>query len=74
MTEATSYGPYELVIGQSTENPRLAWGIECLIECECPDCIVGQHLVDAFGRGSSQGWYDTRDQAQAVVEKLSGRS
>ena len=74
MPDGKMYQTYEKTIGQSTNKPWVAWGINCLIECECPDCLYGEHRVDAFNLGSNQGWYDTHAQAQAIAEKLNGRS
>ena len=66
----TGYEVHELVVGEATPNPRQVWGVSCVIECECPDCDIGEHRVDAFNRGTGVSWYETREEADAAVRRL----
>ena len=59
-----------MVGGGDLGEYRQVWGINCVVECDCPDCFIGQHRVDAFNRGSHRLWYDTREEAEAAVRSL----
>ena len=66
----SNYEVYELVVGQLTPHPQQVWGVSCVVECDCPDCDIGEHRVDAFNRGTGQSWYKTFEEAEDAVRRL----
>ena len=66
----TGYEVYELIVGKATADPRQVWGVSCVIECECPNCEIGEQRVDAFNRGTSVSWYETLEEATAAMQRL----
>ena len=72
MTAYDDHMPHveEMIIGGATDSQRTAWKVSVVNECDCPDCPVGFHHYDAFNRGGHKGWYETREEAEAVARGL----
>ena len=64
------YEVYEMVVGAATPNRQQVWGVSCIVECDCPDCEIGTHRLDAFNRGIGQSWYETLEEAEDAVRLL----
>ena len=63
------YQVYEKTVGLAIGQPRNVFGLSRMVECDCPNCDAGLHRMDAFNRGTSRLWYETREEADEAIRQ-----